>query len=118
MPDQLLTTAASGFEAALHVPLLAEDHRSRRMHGHSFLAKSRVALPGNWASLPGAEVDELGRRLRETVAPFDYRLLNDLLEQPTDENLARLIRKRLYLPGPDQVGIQSAPIPGVDLHRT
>lgn len=115
MADQLLTTAASGFEAALRVPLLAENHRSRRLHGHSFLARVRVALPAGWASFPGAEVDELGRRLQETVAPFDYRLLNDLLEQPTDENLARLIRKRLDLPDTDHVGIQSAPNTGVDL---
>ena len=117
MPDQLLTTAAAGFEAALRVPLLSENHRSRRLHGHSFLAKARVALPANWASFPGAEVDELGRKLQEAVALFDYRLLNDLLEQPTDENLARLIRKRLDLPGTEHIGIQSAPNTGLDLDR-
>ena len=117
MPDQLLYTAASGFEAALQVPLLSENHRARRLHGHSFLAKARVALPVDWASFPGAEVDELERRLRETVAPFDYRWLNDFLDQPTDENLARLIRKRLDLSGTDQIGIQSAPNTGADLGR-
>ena len=36
MPVRLLYTAAAGFEAALHVPLLPENHRSRRLHGHSF----------------------------------------------------------------------------------
>jgi 6-pyruvoyltetrahydropterin/6-carboxytetrahydropterin synthase len=109
MPDQLLTVAASGFEAALRVPLLSENHRSRRLHGHSFLVRARAAPPAGWAGFPGAKVDELGRRLQETVAPFDYRLLNDLLEQPTDENLARLIRKRLDLPGTEIVQLSDSP---------
>ena len=117
MPDRLLYTAAAGFEAALSVPLLAEDHRSRRLHGHSFLARARVALPADWASFPGAEVDELRERLSQAVAPLDYRLLNDVLEQPTDENLARWLRRHLDLPGIEQIGIQSTPNTGVDLDR-
>lgn len=117
MPEQLLFTAAVPFEAARSVSLLPNGHRSRRLHGHSFLAKVRVALPSAWATFPGAEVTELRDCLARCTAPLDYRLLNELLDQPTDENLARWVRGRLDLPGIDQLGIQSTLHEGVDVDR-
>jgi 6-pyruvoyltetrahydropterin/6-carboxytetrahydropterin synthase len=115
MTDQLLIAAAAGFEAARQVTLLPEGHRSRRLHGHGFLARVRAQLPDGWASFPGAEVDDLTTHVRGVVAPLDYRNLNDLLEQPTDENLARWVRARLDVPGVTQVGVQSTPDEGVEL---
>jgi 6-pyruvoyltetrahydropterin/6-carboxytetrahydropterin synthase len=115
MPEQLFHVAAAPFEAARRVTLLPEGHRSRRLHGHSFLAKVRAALPDGWARFPGGEVDELRTRLETVLAPFDYRDLNDTLIQPTDENLARLIRKHLELEGVDIVGVQSTLHEGADL---
>src|SRR5688572_28818339 len=97
--DQLIYTAAAGFEAARQVSLLPEGHRSRRLHGHSFLAKVRVRRPEGWAHFPGDEVDELRRRLTRTIAPLDYQHLNSKLDQPTDENLARWVREWLDLSG-------------------
>jgi 6-pyruvoyltetrahydropterin/6-carboxytetrahydropterin synthase len=41
--------------------------------------------------------------------------LNDAIEQPTDENLARWLRSRLDVPGLDTVGIQSTVDEGADL---
>jgi len=55
--------------------------------------------------------------LQRCVAPLDYQLLNDRLEQPTDENLARWIRSRLGIPGIEQVGIQSTQHEGADIDR-
>ena len=104
---KLLYAAAASFEAACRVANLPEGHRSRRLHGHSFLAKIRVALPAHWASFPGGEVDELRERLESAVAPLDYRLLNELVDQPTDENLARWLRERIDVTGLDTVGVQS-----------
>ncbi len=118
MPDQLLFAAAAPFEAARKVTLLPEGHRSRRLHGHGFLAKVRVALPAHWASFPGGEVGALRERLTQCIVPLDYQLLNDHLEQPTDENLARWVRSRLDVPGIEQVGIQSTLHEGVDLDRS
>ncbi len=117
MSERLFYVAASGFESARHVSILPEGHRSRRLHGHSFMAKVRVEAPLGWATYPGGEVSELRERLERCIEPLDYRLLNDLLEQPTDENLARWARAKLALNGIDQVGIQSAVHEGVDLDR-
>lgn len=115
MAERLLIAAAAVFEAARQVALLPEDHRSARLHGHSFLARVRAEIPAGWASFPGGEVDELSERLRQAVAPLDYRLLNDHLPHPTDENLARWLRARLDVPGIAQVGVQSTSDEGVEL---
>jgi 6-pyruvoyltetrahydropterin/6-carboxytetrahydropterin synthase len=42
-------------------------------------------------------------------------MLNEILEQPTDENLARWLRERITVPGLLQVGIQSTLDEGVEL---
>lgn len=114
-----LYSASCGFEAACQIPALPEGHRSRGLHGHSYLATVRAALPPHWAPFPGAEVEELRRRLEACLAPLDHRLLNSTLEQPTDENIARWIKKRLEqdfdVPGIQQIGIQSTAHSGVDL---
>jgi 6-pyruvoyltetrahydropterin/6-carboxytetrahydropterin synthase len=115
MSERLLFAAAVGFEAARHLSLAPEAQRSRRLHGHGFLAKIRVAGSSGWANFAGDETEALRRRLAETVAPLDYEHLNRTLDQPTDENLARWVRERLNLPEIDSVGIQSTPRSGVDL---
>lgn len=118
MAEQLLFAAAVGFESARRVTLLPEGHRSRRLHGHSFLAKVRVALPEGWASFPGGEVDGLRDRLKSAVLPLDYNELNQQLPQPTDENLARWVRTKLDLPGIETIGVQSTEHEGVNLDRS
>ena len=115
MTEKLLYVVAANFEAARRVSILPEGHRSRNLHGHSFLAKVRCALPDGWASFPGGEVRELRERLASTIAPLDYNELNQELEQPTDENLARWVRAQATLPGIESVGIQSTLHEGVDL---
>ena len=118
-PVSSLHSASCGFESACRIPALPEGHRSRGLHGHSYFATVRAQLPDNWAPFPGAEVEELRRRLEACIAPLDHALLNDTLDQPTDENLARWIRRRLEaefgVPGIQQVGIQSTQHSGVDL---
>ncbi len=118
MSERLLYVAASAFEAARHVPVFAQGHRARRLHGHSFLAMVRTGLPPGWASFPGAEVGELRDRLARGVAPLNYQLLNDIVTPPTDEHLARWVRGQLTLPGVEQIGIQSTSHSGVDLDRS
>ncbi|QPF71470.1 6-pyruvoyl tetrahydropterin synthase [Roseateles sp. DAIF2] len=119
MNPRPLTCASIGFEAARQVTILPESHRSRRLHGHSFWVTVRADLPEGWGSFGGGEVLELQQRLEQCVQPLDYEHLNRTLEQPTDENLARWIRRRLEtefgVPGIRQVGIQSTQHSGVDL---
>ena len=117
MTEQIIYTAAANFEAARQVSLLPEGHRSRRLHGHSFLAKIRTKLSVNEIKFPGAGVGDLRGLLENAVSPLDYRLLNELLDQPTDENIARLLRTNLKLPGMEAIGVQSTKHEGVDLEK-
>jgi 6-pyruvoyltetrahydropterin/6-carboxytetrahydropterin synthase len=100
----LLHVAAAPFEAAVSVPVLPQGHRSRRLHGHSFLAAVR--------SRDGAA---LGERLCEAIAPLDYGYLNERIVVPTDENIARWIRDALADLVLDTVSVQSTRHQGVDI---
>lgn len=114
-----LFTASAGFESACQIDALPPGHRSRGLHGHSYLATVRAELPAGWAPFPGAEVQTLRDCLERCVAPLDHALLNTHVDQPTDENIARWIRERLRrefgVPGITQVGIHSTANAGVDL---
>ncbi|NCC30321.1 MAG: 6-pyruvoyl tetrahydropterin synthase, partial [Gammaproteobacteria bacterium] len=76
MSEQLLHVAAVPFEAARRVSILPAGHRSRRLHGHGFVAKVRAELPIDWAPFPGGETDALARALADAIAPLDYSDLN------------------------------------------
>ncbi len=122
MTERLLHTAATPFEAALRVPVLPAERRARRLHGHSYTARVRAELPMGWnaskAGFPGAETQALRTALQEAVAPLDYADLNAHLPNPTDENLARWLHRRLGaagVPGVTTVGIRSTADTGADL---
>ncbi|WP_374434919.1 6-carboxytetrahydropterin synthase [Inhella sp.] len=117
-----LHSAGTGFEAACHIPALPEGHRARKLHGHSFFAQARCLLPSGWAPFPGGEVNALRERLEQAAAPLDHALLNELLPNPTDENLARWLQQRLAggdgdpaLPGVQQLSVYSTSHSGVDV---
>jgi 6-pyruvoyltetrahydropterin/6-carboxytetrahydropterin synthase len=113
--ERILHIAAAPFEAARRVSILPEGHRSRRLHGHGFLARVRAELSAGWRPFPGGETAALAERLLNCVAPLDYGDLNEQLPVPTDENLARWVRARLDLPGLESVGVQSTRDQGADL---
>jgi 6-pyruvoyltetrahydropterin/6-carboxytetrahydropterin synthase len=113
--QQTFFVASAGFEAARQVGLLPAGHRARQLHGHSFQASLRCALPKGWAAFAGAEVAQVSRQLQAQTQRLDYQLLNNHLEQPTDENLARWLRQNLDLPGIEKVAVQSTARQGVDL---
>jgi len=112
---RLLYVAATNFEAACRIPVLPDGHRSRRLHGHSFLARVRAAVPDDWGGFRGAGTSALSTALGACLAPLDYTDLNEHLPIPTDENLARWIRARLEVPGIESVGVQSTSEQGADL---
>jgi 6-pyruvoyltetrahydropterin/6-carboxytetrahydropterin synthase len=116
MAERLLFTAAATFESARSIRTVPEGHRARRLHGHGFLAQVRSASPPG-SMVCGAEVTQLRERLERCVHPLDYRLLNEHLALPTDENLARWVKTRLDMAGIEQVGIRSSPHQGVGLSR-
>ncbi len=112
---QTFHLAAAPFEAARRLALLPPEHRARRLHGHSFLARVRARLPAGWAPFAGAETGALAAALAECVAALDYRDLNERLAVPTDENLARWVRACLKVPGLASVGVQSTRDQGAEL---
>jgi 6-pyruvoyltetrahydropterin/6-carboxytetrahydropterin synthase len=115
--SRLLHTASVPFEAARQVPILPEGHPARNLHGHSFQARVRASLPEGWANFPGGEVEDLRQTLADCVRPLDYRYLNEQLDIPTDENLARWIRTQLDVPGIESIGILSTSDQGADIDR-
>lgn len=115
MNDLLLYVAAAPFEAACRVPVLPENHRSRKLHGHSYLARVRAAVPEGFAEFPGGESLALKAALARCIAPLDYSDLNEHLAVPTDENLARWVRSGFDMPGVVSVGVQSTSDQGADL---
>lgn len=115
MRSRLFHVAAAPFEAARRVSILPPGHRSRRVHGHSFLARVRAELPAGWSPFPGGETEALADALQRCVAALDYQDLNELLPVPTDENLARWVREHLQVAGIESLGIQSTRDQGADL---
>lgn len=115
MSRQTLFAASATFEAARLLDGFPAGHRSRRLHGHGFLANVRCDLPAGWSRFAGGEVDLLRDTLQSCVAQLDYRLLNEYVLEPTDESLARWVRASLDMPGVKQVDIQSTSREGVSL---
>ena len=107
--------AAAGFEAAREISGLPPGHRARGLHGHSFIATARGKLPSQRVAFPGGEVETLREALKACISRLDYGSLNERVEQPTDENLARWLLSKLALPGIDHVGIQSTLNTGVEI---
>jgi len=103
--ERLYQIAAIPFEAARSLASFAPNHRARRLHGHSFMARAALLVNGD----PVVLTAELAR----CVGYLDYSLLNDRLTLPTDENLAYWLRRCLGVPV--RVGIQSTRDRGVDL---
>ena len=116
-PNHLRIVASATFEAARKVDVLPDGHRCRELHGHSFSTSIFASLPSGFEPFPGGAVATVQARLLACVERLNYKDLNRILKQPTDENLARWIRAEIDVPGIDRVAILSTPVQGVDLDR-
>ena len=103
------------FEAARHVDVLPQGHRSRNMHGHSFLASVHCTMPEGFATYPGGEIDTIKARLETQIKKLDYSLLNEHINVPTDENIARWINAHCYVPGTQAISVQSTVDEGLEI---
>ncbi|MEK9672446.1 MAG: 6-carboxytetrahydropterin synthase [Rhodospirillaceae bacterium] len=85
------------FVAAQRLSGVPRDHAAARLHGHTF--QVRVVLSGEPEPGTGWIIDpaEMRARAGAVIAEVDHRHLNDLpgLENPSTENLARHLQKRL-----------------------
>ena len=114
MKSQLFYEAISRFEAACQVDVLPEKHRARGLHGHSYIVRVRIPVLGENEQAANVALKALSEELDSHSALLDYSLLNDTIESPTDENIARWFRARLDL-ADATIGIQSTTDAGADL---
>ena len=86
-----------GFEAAHRLPNVPEGHKCRRLHGHSF--RVELICEGEIDPHTGWLIDfaDIKRAFEPVYARLDHRYLNEIdgLENPTSENVARWIWKRV-----------------------
>ncbi len=85
------------FEAAHLLPHLPRAHKCRRLHGHSF--KVEIAVSGQCHPQLGWVMDyaEITEAFKPLLKQLDHYYLNEIsgLENPTSENIALWIWKRL-----------------------
>lgn len=85
------------FEAAHHLPLVPEDHRCRRIHGHSY--RVELFLSGPVQSETGFVTDffDVEAAFAPLLKDLDHHDLNLVagLENPTAENIATWIWQRM-----------------------
>jgi 6-pyruvoyltetrahydropterin/6-carboxytetrahydropterin synthase len=90
------------FEAAHRLPNVSEQHRCRRLHGHSYRVELRLEGPVD--PVTGFVVDffDVEAAFKPLLERLDHYYLNDIegLENPTAENIAIWIweRSRKALP--------------------
>ncbi len=78
------------FEAAHHLPNVPEDHKCRRLHGHSFRAEITLAGPLDPAFGWLMDFADVKKAIRPVRDRLDHYYLNEVpgLENPTSENIA------------------------------
>lgn len=97
-------------EAAHFLPHVPDDHKCRRIHGHSFRIEIHVAGEVDERSGWVMDFAELKQAFAPIHAQLDHHFLNEIegLENPTSENLARWVWARLLpdLPGLSKIVVQ------------
>jgi 6-pyruvoyltetrahydropterin/6-carboxytetrahydropterin synthase len=85
------------FEAAHRLPAVAEGHKCARLHGHSFRVELAIRGPVDPAKGWLMDFGEMHRLWAPMDELLDHRYLNEIpgLENPTSENVARLIWEKL-----------------------
>ena len=94
-------------EAAHLLPNLPEEHKCRRLHGHSFLIA--IHVDGEVQEEQGWVMDfaDISKAFKPVFDVIDHRFLNEIegLENPTSENLARWIWEKLKPSLPQLVAV-------------
>lgn len=89
-------TQAFRFEAAHRLPLVSDDHRCKRLHGHSYRIEVRLDGPVGPNGFV-ADFFDIEAAFAPVLAQLDHHFLNEVagLENPTAENIAMWIWARV-----------------------
>jgi 6-pyruvoyltetrahydropterin/6-carboxytetrahydropterin synthase len=90
VPEVVSVTCEYAFESAHWLPMVADDHKCRRMHGHSY--KVAVTVTGE-VRPDGMVLDyhDINDVVRPLISKLDHRTLNDIIDNPTCENICMFI---------------------------
>jgi len=99
------------FSASHYLNGLEDDHPCARMHGHNY--EIELVLEGASLSHIGFVRDyrELDQFKKWLDATFDHRTINDVIEQPTAENMARAIYERAAALYPEITAVRVSETP-------
>lgn len=90
-------TKSFAFDAAHWLPGVPEDHKCRRLHGHTY--RVEIGLEGELDAAMGwvADYGRISAAFRPLLEELDHHCLNEIpgLENPTAEVLAAWIHARL-----------------------
>ena len=95
------------FEAAHVLPNVAEEHRCRRLHGHSYRVELRLEGPVDPVTGFVADFLAIEAVFKPLLDRLDHYYLNDIegLENPTAENIAIWIWERTKMALPQLVSV-------------
>jgi len=95
--SELILSKSFNFEAAHFLPNVPEDHKCRRIHGHSF--RCEIKIKGALDEKMGWVMDyaDLKEKYAEVRSKLDHQFLNEHpdLSNPTSENIALWIWSQL-----------------------
>lgn len=92
-------------QCAHRLPLVPAGHKCSRLHGHTY--RVVVEVEGDVDPALGWFLDfaELDAAWVPVFSVLDHRLLNEIIENPTTENLARWIGERVAAVLPEALGV-------------
>jgi 6-pyruvoyltetrahydropterin/6-carboxytetrahydropterin synthase len=99
----LKISQAFHFEAAHALPNAGEDHRCRRLHGHSYRVELRLEGPVDPVTGFVADFFAIEDAFKPLLERLDHHYLNDIegLENPTAENIAIWIWEKMKIVLPE-----------------
>jgi len=104
------------FDAAHRLPAVGNEHKCAEVHGHSF--RIEIHIKGPVDSAKGWVIDfaDIDKAFQPILDQLDHKYLNEIegLMNPTSENIARWIWKRLHvkLPQLSKIVVQESPESG------
>lgn len=103
-------------DAAHYLPHVPEGHKCGQMHGHSFRVEIYVRGPIDPQLGWVVDFNDIAKAFSPLYDQLDHRCLNHIegLENPTSENMAKWIWKRLrpVLPMLSKIVVQESPDSG------